>query len=139
MIEVARRRTVYDALAIEELTAHLRRHRGTIDLIASADTLVYFGDLGEVTASAANALRTDGVFVFTVERVAGSDAPGGYRLNPHGRYSHARDYLVRVLGAAGFAAPNMREVHLRKEAQKWVDGWLVSARISPLRAAVSEG
>ena len=137
MIEVARRRAVYDALTVEELTAHLRRHRGTIDLIASADTLVYFGDLGEVTASAANALRPDGVFVFTAERVADGDAPGGYRLNPHGRYSHAHDYLVRVLGAAGFAAPSMREVHLRKEAERWVDGWLVSARLSPLHPAAA--
>ena len=139
MIEVARRRAVYDALTVEELTAHLRRHRGTIDLIASADTLVYFGDLGEVAAAAASALRADGVLVFTVERVDGGDAPDGYRLNPHGRYSHARDYLVRVLGAAGFTAVDPREVHLRKEAQRWVDGWLVSARSSSLRAAVSEG
>jgi predicted TPR repeat methyltransferase len=139
MIELARRRALYDSLAVEELTAHLRSHRGTIDLIASADTLVYFGDLGEVTAAAANALRAEGVFVFTVERVADGDAPGGYHLNPHGRYSHTRDYLVRALGAAGFAAPSLREVHLRKEAQKWVEGWLVSARISPLRVAASEG
>lgn len=133
MIELARRRGVYDALAVEELTAHLRRHEGTIDLVASADTLVYFGDLGEVTTAAANALRAGGLFVFTVERVDDGDAPGGYRINPNGRYSHTRDYLVQVLGAAGFTAPSLREVHLRKEARKWVDGWLVSARQLPRR------
>ncbi len=135
MIEAARRRTVYDALAVEELTAHLRRHRGALDLVASADTLVYFGDLAEVAEAAANALRPDGLFVFTVERVAEGGAPDGYRLNLHGRYSHTGDYLVRVLGAAGFAPPSLREVHLRKEARKWVDGWLVSARLSPPGAA----
>jgi len=138
MIELARRRAVYDALVVEELTAHLRRHQGAIDLIASADTLVYFGDLSEVTAATANALRADGLFVFTVERAADADAPDGYRLNPHGRYSHAHDYLVRALGAAGFAAPDLREVHLRKEARNWVDGWLVSARLSAVRAAAPE-
>jgi predicted TPR repeat methyltransferase len=128
MIELARRRSVYDALAVEELTEHLRHHRHAVDLIVSADTLVYFGELGEVTSAAANALRPGGVFVFTVERTGDGDAPGGYHLNPHGRYSHTGDYLVRVLGAAGFVAPELREVHLRKEAGKWVDGWLVSAR-----------
>ena len=129
MIELARKRSLYDALVVEELTAYLRHHERTSDLIVSADTLVYFGDLGDVTAAAAKALRPDGVLVFTVERAQPEDAPSGYRIHPHGRYSHTGDYLLRTLAAAGFIAPSLREVQLRKEAGTWVEGWLVSARV----------
>jgi len=129
MIALARRRSLYDALVVEELTAYLRRHERTSDLIVSADTLVYFGDLGDVTAAAAKALRPDGVLVFTVERAQPADAPDGYRIHPHGRYSHTSDYLLRTLAEAGFSTPSLREVQLRKEADAWVEGWLVSARV----------
>ena len=128
MIELARKRSVYDALVVEELTTYLRRHEQASDLIASADTLVYFGELGEVTAAAARALRPGGVLVFTVERALPDDAPSGYRINPHGRYSHTADYLSRTLAQAGFLEPTIREVQLRKEANQWVEGWLVSAQ-----------
>ena len=129
MIELARNRSLYDALAIEELTAYLRCHERTCDLMVSADTLVYFGDLGEVIAAAAKALRPAGALVFTVERARPEEAPAGYRINPHGRYSHTNHYLLRTLAEAGFNTPSLREVHLRKEADAWVEGWLVSARV----------
>jgi predicted TPR repeat methyltransferase len=128
MVEKARQRGGYDALVVEELTAYLGRHEQTNDLIVSADTLVYFGDLTDVTVAAAGALRPDGRLVFTVESTDPTQAPGGYSLNPHGRYSHTADYLRRVLADAGFADGVLREVVLRKEVGKWVSGYLVSAR-----------
>jgi predicted TPR repeat methyltransferase len=129
MADCARQRSVYDAVVVGELTAFLQRHPGDYDLIVSADTLVYFGVLAEVVAAAHQALLSGGALVFTVERSEPSDAPGGYRIFPHGRYGHTRDYLHAVLSAAGFCATAAREVTLRKEAGKWVDGWLVTARV----------
>jgi predicted TPR repeat methyltransferase len=137
MVDLARKRAVYDALVVAELSAYLRQHERTSDLIVSADTLVYFGDLSEVTQAAAKSLRPGGAFVFTVERVAEADAPTGFRLNLHGRYSHTNSYLLRVLGNAGFAEPAIREVNLRKEAEQWVSGWLVSARVPAVTEAKS--
>jgi len=129
MIDLARKRQVYDALVVGELTAYLRGHAAACDLIVSADTLVYFGELGEVIAAAAGALRPAGGLVFTVERAADGVAPAGYRINPHGRYSHAHGYLLRILGEAGFVDAVATQVSLRKEASKWVDGYRVSARL----------
>jgi predicted TPR repeat methyltransferase len=91
--------------------------------------LVYFGALDEVVQAAARTLRPGGVLVFTVERVPAEDAPEGYRLSPHGRYSHTGEYLHRVLAAAGFVEPSLSEVELRKESDRWVAGWLVGARV----------
>jgi predicted TPR repeat methyltransferase len=128
MVERARQRGGYDDLVVAELGEFLRQHRETYDLIVSADTLVYFGDLAEVVAAAASSLRPRGALVFTLERAQPGEAPAGFRLHPHGRYSHTREYVVAMLQKAGFVAPTLTEVATRKEAGQWVPGWLVRAR-----------
>ena len=129
MTALARERGVYDELVVEELTAFLRQRACGGDLIVSADTLVYFGDLAEVIAAAAGALRPGGALVFTLERAEPGDAPAGFHLHPHGRYSHTREYIARALGGAGFVDTVIREISSRKEAEAWVPGWLARARI----------
>jgi predicted TPR repeat methyltransferase len=128
MVEQARRRKLYDELIVDELTAYLRAHRGCQDLIVSADTLVYFGDLADVIAAAAATLRAGGVLVFTLEQAEPTEAPTGWKLYPHGRFGHTRDHVARALGAAGLADPLIREITSRKEAGRWVPGWLVRAQ-----------
>jgi predicted TPR repeat methyltransferase len=128
MVALARERGVYDELVVGELTGYLRGHAQSCDVVVSADTLVYFGDLKDVLAAAATALRPDGALVFTLERAEPGDAPAGYRLNPHGRYSHTRDYVAGLLSAAGLIGPEIREISSRKESKQWVPGWLVRAR-----------
>jgi predicted TPR repeat methyltransferase len=128
MVAKARSREIYDELVVDELTAYFRAHADGQDLIVSADTLVYFGDLAEVIGAAAGTLRPGGVLIFTLERAEPADAPSGWKLSPHGRFSHTRDYLARVLGAAGLVEPVIREIASRKEAGAWVPGWLVRAR-----------
>src|SRR5262249_12915684 len=91
MLAHAKEKHVYDELTKAELTQYLRGAREAFDLIVSADTLVYFGDLEAVFTAAAAALRDGGLFVFTLEH-AGSEPDSGYRLELHGRYSHSRAY-----------------------------------------------
>jgi predicted TPR repeat methyltransferase len=69
--------------------------------------------------------------VFTLERAESGDAPAGYRLNPHGRYSHTRDYVAGLLGEAGLVEPVIREISSRKESKQWIPGWLVRVRRPP--------
>ena len=122
-------RPTYDELVEGELTAFMRARPLAYDLIVSADTLVYFGPLEEVLGAAAGALRPGGHLVFTVEQ-APDDGSGGFRLNPHGRYSHAEEYLRRTLAAAGFAEPLIDRVILRQELKVPVAGYLVTARLA---------
>jgi predicted TPR repeat methyltransferase len=128
MLEQARQRALYDELFTAELTAYLERSPSEFDLIACADTLCYFGELERVARAFANALDTGGLLVFSVERSAAEDAPDGFRIHPHGRYSHTEDYLRRVLSDAGFHLLAISAVELRREAGLWVLGWVVSAR-----------
>ena len=120
MLALAEQRGVYDRLHKAELVDYLRRNPEAFDLLVSADTLCYFGDLGEFADAARAALRPGGRLMFTVEAlpdfpgdanrgavagvvagvVAGQGSDAGavsgaepFRLQPHGRYAHCRDYL----------------------------------------------
>lgn len=92
----------------------------------SADTLVYFGALEEVIEAAAGALRAGGVFVFTLEHGTGESVPG-FRLEKHGRYTHARAYVERLLVSSGLA-PEIVTAELRLETGVPVAGLVIRAR-----------
>jgi predicted TPR repeat methyltransferase len=126
MLDQARERKAYDELVKGELTAYLQSSTEAFDVIVSADTLVYFGALEDVIAAAAQALRPDGHFVFTVEELAGAENGAEYCLRPHGRYSHTREYVERLLTDAGLR-PVIARAELRLEAGAPVEGLVVRA------------
>ena len=130
MLAKARERDVYDALSAGELTAFMAARTGSYDLILSADTLVYFGDLSAVAEAAAGALRQGGILAFTLERLAAEDAGPGYRLEEHGRYSHAAGYVRRILAGAGFTLIAIEPATPRNEGGAPVAGLVVVARKS---------
>ncbi|MEP6652700.1 MAG: tetratricopeptide repeat protein [Myxococcales bacterium] len=129
MLAKAKERGSYDELETAELTAYMRERPGTFDLVVSADTLVYLGDLEPAFAAAAGALRAGGHLVFTLEREKEAP-PEGFRLNPHGRYGHGEAYVRRTLAAAGFNVLDVEPVQLRLENRRPVEGLLIGARKS---------
>jgi predicted TPR repeat methyltransferase len=126
MLAHAKEKNVYDALIKADLTEYMRDNSEAFDLIVSADTLVYFGDLKNVLAAAARALRPNGLFVFTLERAVGGEADVDYRLELHGRYSHARAYVEQLLAFSGLR-PEIAHAELRMEAGAPVAGLMIRA------------
>lgn len=122
MLARARERDVYDELVKGELTSYLAARTDELDVIVSADTLVYFGPLEAVAAAAAGALRPGGHLVFTVEELD----DGGYSLSTNGRYRHSRAYVDSVLADAGLRA-EIVEAELRLEGGEPVAGLVVHA------------
>jgi predicted TPR repeat methyltransferase len=126
MLAQAAAKNAYDELVNGELTDYLRGHREAFDVIVSADTLVYFGALEDVIAAAAGALRPAGLFIFTLEHGKAADAPD-FHLETHGRYTHSRAYVERLLAANGFET-DIGTADLRMESGAPVAGLVVRAR-----------
>jgi predicted TPR repeat methyltransferase len=126
MLAHAREKQVYDDLLPGELTAFLREHPDSFDVIVSADTLVYFGALDDVIGAAAGALRQNGLLIFTLERAVAANVQA-FQLEMHGRYTHAQPYVERLLSAAGLT-PEIAHAELRMESGIPVAGLVVRAR-----------
>ena len=138
MLQKAARRRLYDDLAAAELMSYLGSSPQAFDVVASSDTLVYFGDLREVLAAARESLRLGGRLLFTLEHAPDEDeAPPGYRIHPHGRYSHAEPYVRRTLAEAGFEVLDIERAQLRREGNAYVTGLVVAARLTKRTESVA--
>lgn len=127
MLAKAQQRQLYDQLDQAEMTAYLGAHSNQFDLIMSCDTLIYFGAVDAVLQAAANALRPDGVLIFSVEKTLDSTHAPQFLLHPHGRYSHSESYLRSVLAEAGLQIMALEEIVLRSESELPVAGLLLAA------------
>ena len=77
---------------------------------------------------AGNADASCGCFLIDTVEHDDEVAESGYRLNPHGRYSHSRDYLHRALDATGFVAVTLDSAVLRMESGSPVAGLVATCR-----------
>lgn len=128
MLTRARGVDAYDELVQAELTDFLNRQKKAYNLIVSADTLCYFGDIEPVLAAAAShALKPGGLMAFTLEDAGEKGV--GWKLKPHGRYSHGAEYVKNALVETGYSAQPIISVKLRKEGGQPVRGHLVTAYI----------
>jgi predicted TPR repeat methyltransferase len=121
MIELARKRNVYDQLEVSEITRWLCASQDQFDLIAACDCLIYFGDLRQVLAPAAKRLKRDGVFAFSLER--GDQYP--FRLTDSGRYTHHAQHVREAAAEAGLYVARLEEAFLRMEYGEEVTGLFV--------------
>jgi predicted TPR repeat methyltransferase len=124
MLAQAREKNAYDELIQGELTGYLLERHDAFDVIISADTLCYFGALSDFVAAATRALRGGGLLIFTLERA--KDDGVDYRLELHGRYSHSRAYVGRLLTEAGLRS-DVLDADLRMESGVPVAGLVVRA------------
>jgi predicted TPR repeat methyltransferase len=131
MLDAARLRGVYHELFKDELTSFIGSRPTSADIITSADTLCYFGALDEVFTASARALRDDGFLIFSVEGASPEEAPHGFRINPHGRYSHTRPYLENALSKVRLMIVSVDAEVLRSENHLPVNGFVVTARRLP--------
>jgi len=127
MLRRAADRGCYTDLFKGELVTFLLHSGLKFELIVSADTLCYFGNLQPFADAAKLALQPGGALVFTVEALGGQAPETGYRLHTHGRYSHSDNYVRATLQGAGLDDVTLQAVVLRNEGDTPVDGWLVSA------------
>ncbi len=126
MLARAQLRGGYDELHHAEMTDFMRRSPDRFDIVACADALIYFGDLDELMAALAQAMRAGAVFAASTEVLA--DDEGDYSLALHGRYSHSAAYLRRTLPRHGLRLTSIEQHVLRNEGGKPVEGWVFTAQ-----------
>lgn len=118
MLEIARKREIYDRLEVGEITQWLKASAEPFEMIVSCDVIIYFGDLHELVALAKSRLVPGGHFVFSMER--GQTYP--FRITDTGRYEHHPDHVRDAAAAAGLHVANLEEAFLRMEYGAVVTG-----------------
>lgn len=127
MLEVARRKMLFDLLETAELIDYLQRNERRWDMIVACDTFNYFGKLEPLLLAVGRALKTRGIALFTLERDAEAGPSREFRLNATGRYCHTTAAVERALAAADLKVQLLREATLRSEAGRPVPGFVVAA------------
>jgi predicted TPR repeat methyltransferase len=125
MIEQARRRGIYQELAVRDVVEYMEGSSRHYDAVLSADVFVYIGDLESVFAAVARCLSTTGFFIYSVESHTG-DEP--YHLRETGRYTHSLPYLRYLSARHGFEEIRADTVTIRLEKNQPVEGYVVALR-----------
>lgn len=127
MIELARKRGIYDVLEVAEITEWLEKSDDEFDLICCCDCLIYFGDLRRITAAAARRLKPGGIYALTTE--SGPAFP--FRITDTGRYEHHPDHVREAAAAAGLSVAVLDQGFLRFEYGADVTGNYAVLKNSP--------
>jgi predicted TPR repeat methyltransferase len=124
MLEIARRRQIYDNLACGELIEFLQTRDKKFDLVVAADVFVYFGDLSSVFHEVRTALRGSGLFGFSIE----ASEEHEFVLRPNLRYAHSRAHIQRRAQDHGFVVQTIEPRVLRQEGGDDAAGYLAVLR-----------
>ena len=127
MLEKAKQKSVYDELLQGDLVKHLCDRPQQYDLVVSFDTLVYFGDLADAFNAAKTSLKSNGVFIFSLELLE-TDEPKPFALQLNGRYAHSVSHVQESLSTAGLEATYIERRVLRMEKSLPVYHILVNAK-----------
>jgi predicted TPR repeat methyltransferase len=127
MLDIARKREVYDGLVHADVVAYLESCTATFDVAACLDTLIYFGDISRFLAATRRALRIDGTLLGTVEALE-EEHREPYHLHAGGRYAHKKSYVAQALEASGFSLKEVFTDTVRTEHKQPVPGLFFVAR-----------
>lgn len=127
MLDQAKTRGVYDELRHEEITSFVNRHVGAFDLALCTETLLYFGQLTDLVAGVARALRPGGRFIATIELLDGDASD--FVLHTAGRYAHSAKYMTESLVKAGFTVERSAVACVREQYGQVVTGLVVTGKI----------
>ena len=131
MLEKAREKNVYDRLEQADIVSFLSAHKDSYDAILGAAILIHFGDLSPIFQAAAQSLRADGLFIFTLFPNGNSDftVAASDRLAQSGCYAHSASYVERLAVACGFSVSVLKEaVHEHDPEGNPVQGFVTVLR-----------
>jgi predicted TPR repeat methyltransferase len=124
MLEIARRRQIYDNLTCCELLEFLQTQDKKFDLVVAADVFVYFGDLSSVFHEVRAALGGGALFGFSIEAAEEHE----FELRSNLRYAHSQAHIRRLAQDYGFAVRMIEPGVLRQEGGNDAAGYIAALR-----------
>jgi predicted TPR repeat methyltransferase len=125
MIEEARKKAIYDRLAVGDIAQFLsEQDAASAHLVIAADVFAYIADIADICAAVARVLAPGGHFGFTVETHDGKGAIVGPKM----RYAHSEDFVRGVLAETGLTLLELTRASSRTENRVAVPGLVVLAR-----------
>lgn len=122
MIEVARKRGIYDDLILGDLETVLAAPGSPYDLIVSADTMVYLGDLAPTFKGVVNRLVAGGNYLFACEAKDGT----GWEQTDVSRFRHSEAYVREEATRCGLTYFARMDCTLRYEREEPVPGFAIA-------------
>jgi predicted TPR repeat methyltransferase len=114
MIRLSGERGGYDELAVQDIHDCLAAcPPGSVDLVMCADTFIYVGDVGRAFQLCSAALRSKGLFAFSIETV--DDPTHDFRLQRSGRYAQSREYIEELSRTYSLLIVEEKDISVRKE------------------------
>jgi len=136
MLAQARQKNIYDVLHCADLLTWLDGRERGCDVVASAATLIHFGELDAIFAAAARSLCPGGRFAFTLfpndddpEAVAVAALNG---LGQGGCFRHGSGYVTQAAANNGLSVELMRRAH-----HEYVNGAPIEGLIVVLRKSAA--
>ena len=126
MLSKARARQVYDDLVCSDITKYLQTKFSGFDLVITTDVFIYIGDLAAVFAGVRRALKSGGLFAFSVEE----GESGDFVLRKTKRYAHTGAYLRRLAGEHGFSVESLEPKFIRKDEDGDIGGLVAVLRLA---------
>jgi predicted TPR repeat methyltransferase len=124
MIEKARATGLYAELHLTDMLEGLRSTPDSgVELVLSADAMVYVADLLPVLQQASRVLASGGLLAFTLERHDGD----GFIMGEGRRYAHSDSYARTSLEAAGLEVLQLERQPIRSERGVPVPGLVIVA------------
>jgi predicted TPR repeat methyltransferase len=125
MIEEARKKGLYDRLAVGDIARFLAdEQQSSAHLVIAADVFAYVADLADVCAAVARVMQPGGLFGFTVETHGGEGAIVGAKM----RYAHSEQFIRDAIADSGLTLVELTRASSRTENRIPVPGLLVAAR-----------
>ena len=133
MLRKARAKRVYDRLEKADLQT-FSYDGPKADLVTAADVFMYVGALEGIVRTVAGLLAEDGLFAFSVEKLAGD---GDFALQPSRRYAHSEKPMSgEVLAAEAVLCCRLShrdENIIRQDRSEPVEGLIVVAGSTQLK------
>jgi len=127
MIEKARATGLYARLKVTDMLEGLRTTPDSgVELVLSADAMIYVADLFPVLKEASRVLASGGLLAFTLESHDGD----GFIMGEGRRYAHSASYVRASIDAAGLVVLQLEQQSTRCERGLPVPGLVVLAQKS---------